>query len=132
MRLKELLLNDDPPLLEMANLYSHETGLEYGIWIGKIGGQHGPRLKVSNAKGRWRANDNFTISIEEEPKLKSKKEYMKISAYDYNQVVKWIQINFNRLMTLWWMFEHNAVEVYDEENEKTIKMDDIFDELEKV
>jgi hypothetical protein len=132
MRLKELLLNNDPPLLEMANLYSHETGLEYGIWIGKIGGQHGPRLKVSNVKGRWRANDNFTISIEEEPKLKSKREYMKIPMYDYNQVVKWIQINFDRLMTLWWMFEHNAVEVYDEESEKSIKMDDIFDELEKV
>jgi hypothetical protein len=121
------------PLTEMANLRPDETGLNYIIWIGRIGGQHGPRVKVSNIKGKWRENNNFVLSIDHtEPKEKSKPETIKIPNEDVKQVKKWITSNYDDLMLLWWMFERNASHVKDEDTGIMLSMDDIFDRLQKV
>lgn len=124
---------DHYPLNEMANLRSDETGLAYTIWIGRIGGNNGPRVKVSNIKGKWRENDNFVLSIDpNNPEIKSKPETVKISNSDVNQVKKWITTNYDDLMTLWWMFEKNQTRVKMEETNEILTMDDIFDRLQKV
>lgn len=50
-------------LSEMSNYSSDQTGVPYDIWIGRTGGQHGPRIKVSNIKGRMASDDAFVMSI---------------------------------------------------------------------
>ena len=131
MRLVELVLDANPPLEEMANLYKDDTGLDYPIWIGTIGGQHGPRVKVSNMKQKWRANNNFVCTLEKEPRVVTP-ETCKLSAFEVKQVFKWIEINFDDLMTLWWMFEHGALEVRDEDTGTVIQYDTLIDNLKKV
>lgn len=56
--IKNQLLN------ETANLKTSETGLEYVIYISSNEGvNHGPRVKVSNIKGKFAKDDNFTIKL---------------------------------------------------------------------
>ena len=54
MKLSELHLDEAwilaQPINEMAGIPTSNSGLPYFIWIGKIGGQHGPRIKVSNKR----------------------------------------------------------------------------------
>lgn len=134
MKLQELFVQIDHfPLVEMANLRSDETGLVHVIWIGRIGGQHGPRIKVSNVKGKWRENDNFVLSVDEkEPQLKSNKDDVKIDKFDLEQIKKWIVLNYDDLMLLWYMFERNVSQAKDEDTELIFTMDDVFDRLKKV
>jgi hypothetical protein len=124
---------DHYPLNEMANLRSDETGLAYTIWIGRVEGNHGPIVKVSNIQGKWKENDNFVLSIEpNNPEIKSKPETVKISSNDVTQVKKWIITNYDDLMVLWWMFERNQTQVKVEETDEILTMDDFFDRLQKV
>jgi len=134
MKLTEICTDvDNYPLFEMANLRPNETGLEYVIWIGRIGGQHGPRVKVSNIKGRWRETNYFVLSIDnKDPKLMSNPDAVKIPNDDVKQVKKWIISNYDDLMLLWWMFERNASHVKDEDTGEVLSMDDVFDRLQKV
>ena len=57
------------PMNEMANFYPQETGLGVVIWFGEVGGQHGPRIKVSNIAGKFAINDNFVISVSRNPQV---------------------------------------------------------------
>lgn len=91
-------------LYEMANLNPEDTGLNYVIWIGEIGGQHGPRIKVSNVKGKFAVNDNFVISIEKEPKNLTPK-FTKISNDEVEDVKDWVKLNYKILTQLWKMYE---------------------------
>jgi hypothetical protein len=91
-------------LTEMANLNPDNTGLKYVIWIGEIGGQHGPRIKVSNIKGKFAANDNFVMSIEKDP-VNLTPKFTKISTDDLEDVKDWIKLNYEVLIKLWKMYE---------------------------
>lgn len=98
--------------MEMANLPPDNTGLNYVIWIGEVGGQHGPRIKVSNKQGKFAKDDNFIISIEKEPKNLTPK-YTKIPSKDVDDVKDWVKLNYDQLMILWKIFETgkgNAIE----------------------
>ena len=125
MRLIELIFNTDPPLEEMANLFKSETGLDYPLWVGKVGGQHGPRVKVSNIRGKMSMNDNFVVSVDANPEVLTP-QTCKINQNEVDKVKKWISINYNDLMILWWMFERGAIEVKDEDTGKIIKYDDLL------
>lgn len=114
----------------MATLQTHETGLGYPVWIGKVGGHHGPRIKVSNHPAKWRQNDNFVMSIDQDPAILA--GISKIDAKDLNNIKDWISINFDDLMLLWWMFERDAAEVIDDETNETISFDDIIDRLKRI
>jgi hypothetical protein len=131
MRLIELVLNPDPPLEEMANLFKTETGLDYPLWVGKVGGQHGPRVKVSNIRGKMSMNNNFVVSVDPNPEVITP-QTCNIDQNDVDKVKKWISINYDDLMTLWWMFEHGAIEVKDVDTGKIIKYDDILYGFKKV
>ena len=134
MKLVELLHNEDPALMEMATLQPFETGLDYVLWIGRVGGQHGPRIKVSNTKGRWRENSNFTMIIDkDDPKVsKLTEKNVLIPSSELLRIKKWIKLNFDDLMLLWYMYEHSTIEARDEDTGQIIKMDDVFDRLQKV
>jgi hypothetical protein len=91
-------------LFEMANLNPADTGLNYVIWIGEIGGQHGPRIKVSNIKGKFAKDDNFVISIAKEP-VNLTPKFTKISIKEVDDVKDWVKLNYEVLMKLWKMYE---------------------------
>ncbi|MCK9371218.1 hypothetical protein M0R04_15000 [Candidatus Dojkabacteria bacterium] len=131
MKLIELILDYDPPLEEMANLYKDDTGLEYPIWIGRVGGQHGPRVKVSNIKGKWRANNNFVVSVSENPKVLTPNS-CNINNTDVNLVFTWIVTNLDDILLLWWLFEHNSLTAKDEDTGLIIHYDSIIDGLKKI
>lgn len=131
MKLTESYINPDPPIEEMANLYTNDTGLIYPIWIGRVGGQHGPRIKVSNIPGKWRMNDNFVVSVSTNPTVLTP-QTCNISNAELTKIFNWITINFDDIMTLWWMFEHSALEVKDEDTGLVFQYDDIIDGLKKI
>ena len=130
VNLIEILKWEDPPLLEMANLFKDDTGLDYPLWIGKIGGQHGPRIKVSNIKNKMRFNDCFVMTLDETPTIIAGE--CKISKNDILQICTWITKNYEDLIILWWMFEHQAISVKDEDSGEIKTYDDIIDNLKKV
>lgn len=94
------------PMVEMANLSSKDTGLSYVIWFGEVGGQHGPRIKVSNIKGKFATNDNFVISVAREPQVLTPRS-RKISNSDLEDVFDWVKLNYDTLMKLWNAFKHD-------------------------
>jgi hypothetical protein len=52
----------------MTVLKIEDTGLDYPIRLGKVGGQHGPRIKVSNIKGVYKGTSHsFVMSIDKNP-----------------------------------------------------------------
>ena len=132
MKLFEIIeIFNDPPLMEMANLFKTDTGMEYPIWIGRVGGQHGPRVKVSNIVGKWRFNDNFVMDVSENPTVLTPNT-CKISKASIDKIRNWIIINYDDLMVLWWMFERHAATVKDEDTGMVLSYDDIIDRLHKV
>ena len=131
MKLIELTLNQDPPLMEMANLFKSDTGLDYPIWIGRVGGQHGPRVKVSNVLGKWRMNDNFVVSVSKNPRLLTK-DTCKLTNTDLQRIYHWIKLNYDDLMLLWWIFERGALTVKDEDTGRVFSYDEIIDGFIKV
>ena len=90
----------DAPMMEMANLYPKETGLSTVIWLGEVGGQHGPRIKVSNVPGKFAANDNFVISVSRNPVVLTPKS-MKLNSRKLEDLLDWVILNYEVLMELW-------------------------------
>ena len=89
---------------EMANLYPTKTGLSVVLWFGEVGGQHGPRIKVSNVPGKFALNDNFVISVIKEPIVLTPRS-MKLSEDKLNDVLDWIKLNYDTLMQMWKLHE---------------------------
>jgi len=90
--------------MEMDNLNPENTGLNYVVWIGEVGGQHGPRIKVSNTKGKFAKDNNFVLSISKEP-VNYTPKFTKIDKDDEEDVKDWIKQNYEKLMILWKMYE---------------------------
>lgn len=99
---EEQLLN--AAMLEMANLAAADTGLPVVIWIGEIGGQHGPRIKASNLKGKFAPHDNFVLSVDKEPQVLTPSS-MKLKEAEVQDIKDWIKLNYDELMELWRHFE---------------------------
>jgi hypothetical protein len=109
MKLTELLIDAEDailqaPMIEMANLFPTDTGLQYAIWFGEVDGQHGPRVKVSNIRGKFAASDNFVISVTREPKILTPKS-VKINIDDQTDITDWIKLNYDDLMKMWKVYE---------------------------
>jgi hypothetical protein len=100
---EQLILN--APMNEMANLYPMTTGLPVVIWFGEVGGQHGPRVKVSNVPGRFDASNCFVVSVAREPEVLTPKS-VKIKVAKIEDVIDWIKINYEDLMELWKIHEN--------------------------
>ena len=65
-------------LFEMANLSSRQHGIDgVHIWVGMANKRHGLRIKLSNTRGKFDGDNNFTIQM---PSLD----------YDPTQVAGWV------------------------------------------
>ena len=108
MKISQLLDEEtlilEAPMNEMANLFPDDTGLQRIIWFGEVGGQHGPQIKVSNIKGKFAQNDNFVISVENEPRVLTPRS-MKIKQSELEDLFDWVKINYDDLMQMWNMYE---------------------------
>jgi hypothetical protein len=98
---EQLLLS---PMLEMANIASEDTGLPVVIWFGEVGGQHGPRIKASNIKGKFAKNDNFVLDVAKDPKVMTPRS-VKLKEHEVQDIKDWIKLNYDELMELWKHFE---------------------------
>lgn len=90
--------------MQMANLAPSDTGLPVVIWFGEVGGSHGPRIKVSNIKGKFAANDCFVMSVSREPQVLTPKN-AKLKSHEIEDLKDWIKINYEVLMQAWLAFE---------------------------
>jgi hypothetical protein len=104
MRLFELKMTEEDilkaPMNEMANLYPTKTGLSCVVWFGEVGGQHGPRLKVSNVPGKFATDNNFVVSVSKDPKVLTPNS-AKMATMKIEDVLDWIKLNYDELMELW-------------------------------
>src|SRR5574343_1597929 len=104
MKLTEIYQLNEDVMLEMANFQPRQTGLPTVIWFGEVGGQRGPRIKVSNIPGKFAINDCFTVAVAPSPYV-IKKHDVRLSNKELNLVFDWVSINYNKLMLLWQIHE---------------------------
>ena len=99
-------------LMEMANIPTAQSGLSYMIWLGEVGGQHRPRIKVSNIKGKSPKTDSFVVTVSKQPKILTPK-YCKIPKKDVEDIFDWIVLNYDDLMSIYGMFEDDVGNPFD-------------------
>lgn len=92
------------PMIEMANLFPSVTGLKIAVWFGEVGGQHGPRIKVSNIVGKFSSTDNFVISVSKDPKVLTPRS-VKLKPNEIEDIFDWVKLNFDTLMEMWALYE---------------------------
>ena len=86
-------------VLEMANMQPKRTGLNYTIHVmSKGGAKHGPRVKVSNVAGGFSHDDNFTVTVEKNPRIVGK---CKLKTEHMNDIVDWVLLNHDHLHKVW-------------------------------
>ena len=90
-------------MMEMANLTPDETGIPYVIWVGEVDGQHGPRIKVSNIKGKM-SDDCFVMSVSKQPMVLTPTN-CKVAPDVVTDISDWIVLNYDILMQMWQMYE---------------------------
>ena len=100
MKIEELFQQEDVMLYEMANFYPKKTGLSTVIFFGEVGGQHGPRIKVSNVRKTFSKFDNFTITVDKQPQV-IHPEKAKLNKDEIEDIIDWIKLNYEKLMWLW-------------------------------
>lgn len=93
----------------MSNLKSDFTGLPNSIYIWfDIGGDHiahGPRIKVSNIRGKFRKDDTFSVSIPTtpngEPGTCAGGDPKNFTAKEMRAIYDWVKLNRQALLTIW-------------------------------
>lgn len=108
MRLDELIQTieldthiDPDYLFEMANIREKDSGLPMTMFVSSkqyVSGRHGPRLKVSNLRHKFSADDNFVVILSKEPILGKNAKYKES---ELNNLVDWIKLNLDVLLKYW-------------------------------
>lgn len=84
---------------EEANMQPNLTGLVSTIHVMSRGGaKHGPRVKVSNIAGGFSHTDNFSVTIEHEPRVVGT---CKIHNKHLKNVMEWVKMNHDHLHKIW-------------------------------
>lgn len=104
---EDQILEEADLMLEMANLHYDDTGIPYVMWLGEVGGQHGPRIKVSNVKGKFQTNNYFVITVDKDPSVVTPKS-MHLPPMELQNIIDWIMLNYDCLMRLWDMYESGS------------------------
>jgi hypothetical protein len=90
---------DHTQLLEMSNKHPEETGLKNLIHVMYAANvKHGPRVKVSNTGGKWNESDNFTVTVEHNPRVIGNS---KIKSEHLQDVIDWVKLNHEHLHKVW-------------------------------
>lgn len=99
-------------LCEMAGTYSGiETGIGNNIFvkIEPVGGRHGPRIKVSNIRGKFSRSDYFVVTIAKYnpsvegsgPQVINPRKYkVDVTNKELIRIKYWISSNFNILQKM--------------------------------
>jgi hypothetical protein len=100
---EQYIIAEANQMMEMANLNPGDTGLPLVIWVGPVGGQHGPRVKISNTPGKM-SDDYFVMTVDKTPVVTTPRS-CKVSAATVHDVADWIMLNYDVLMQLWQAYE---------------------------
>lgn len=100
---EDIIIEQANLMMEMANLTPDETGVPYVIWLGAVGGQHGPRIKVSNTRGKM-STDCFVVLVSRTPVVVTPST-VKIPQSNVQDVLDWVMLNYDVLMGLWQVYE---------------------------
>ena len=92
------------PINEMANLNATTTGLPVTIWVGEVGGQHGPCIKVSNTPGKFDTSSNFVVAVARKPYTVTPRA-VDLPMSTVEDIYDWISLNYEVLMELYTAFE---------------------------
>lgn len=89
----------------MANLPAARTHLpnEICVFISDQGGaKHGPRIKVSNTRGKMDKNDTFSVSVNTDPQVISGGGIPKgYHSYEIAAIAAWVLLNKDTLLSYW-------------------------------
>ena len=132
-----MLFEEFNPMLEMANLNYNRTGLDYPVWVSYTSASHGPRVKVSNLRGKTIPNDNFSVQYGKSGNIEVSKDTVnnvKISNKDLAKVFKWVTLNFETLMNMWYLDKTNShtIEVDDNGIRTKYTMKELEDKLKRI
>ncbi|MEM2159584.1 MAG: hypothetical protein QXN55_01365 [Candidatus Nitrosotenuis sp.] len=121
------------PFHEMANISPTSTGLPTVICFGEVGGQHEPRIKVSNNKGKFTVSYCFVVSVDKEPRVLTKTT-AKLPKSDQDNIIDWIKLNYDNLMLLWQIHETGDAIILHKgtPNEEILDAHDILGRLQKL
>jgi len=82
----------------MANLNPKTTGIPHVVvWISKKEPTHACRVKVSNIRGKFSGEDNFSIALHDE----SIEGEVKVSPKDVKAVIEWMNLNRKVILKYW-------------------------------
>lgn len=95
------IILDPDFLFEMANVREKDSGLNVTMFVSSkkyVNGRHGPRIKVSNLRDKFSADDNFVITLSKEPIIGKNAKYKES---ELNNLVDWIKLNLEVLLDYW-------------------------------
>ena len=100
MAVKAVVAKEDmngQALFEMANLRPERTGLPFVVFISQRGGaRHDVRVKVARS-ARVRPSEMITVTVRPQPRIVRGK----LSAYEFDQLRRWIELNRAVLIDYW-------------------------------
>ena len=98
---EELLAVGEDDIVEMANLFTEETGVEGVIFVSTEMASHGPRVKYSRKVGRHQPS--FSVSISREPRILARSSDIAdhVLAEAAPRVIQWVKLNRDALLNFW-------------------------------
>ena len=99
-----LELNDNDQteyLIEMTNLREDQTGIPGVIYISIKNASHGPRVKYYQKPNYYTA-PNFTVTIEDSPKILNNSLPLKVVSSVGHLVIEWVKLNQQPLTDYWY------------------------------
>lgn len=85
---------------EEANIQPKTTGLVSAVHVMSRGGaKHGPHVKVSKIAGGFSDKDNFSVTVEHEPRVVGT---CKIHSKHLKNVIEWVKMNHDHLHAVWY------------------------------
>ena len=115
MKLHELYetecLITEAELYEMARVKEANSGINtimYASTKKAVRQRHGPRIKVSNIRNTFSADDNFAVTIDAEPRVVAGKAKLD----ELDDIIDWIKLNKVALLKYWNDGYDNDVDFY--------------------
>ena len=96
---EELLAVEDDDIVEMANLFAEDTGIEGVIFVSTEMASHGPRVKYSLKAGRHQPS--FSVSISREVRVVANSLPDKVAAKMAPLIIAWVELNRRALLEFW-------------------------------
>jgi hypothetical protein len=96
---EELLAVGDDDIVEMANLFPKDTGIEGVIFISTVMASHGPRIKYSLKAGRHQPS--FSVSISPAPRILASSLPDRVVNRVSPAVIEWVKLNREALLQFW-------------------------------